>query len=349
MKRALQPLVSIVIVNYNGKAYLKECLQSLRDVEYTHIEILLVDNGSSDDSLAYVRRHFPSVKIIECKENSGFAGGNNIGMKKARGAYILMLNNDTKVNKNFIGELVNVFEHDKSIGAAQSKLLMMDDPALLDSVGAFQTPIGFLYHYGYAKKNTSTYEKSITLYSAKGACMMVRRDVLERILIDGDVFDKNYFAYFEETDLCHRIWLAGYKVVFVPTSIVLHKMGATSQQMDNAFVQFHSFKNRIHSYIKNYGAVSFLCMFPAHMAVCTFYFFYMMATQRNAVAMAIAKAVGWNIVNLRDTLRKRKIVQRIIRTRADRTFFPSIVKHPPLRYYFLLTSSLQNFTDIDVE
>jgi len=349
MKTLILPLVSVVIVNYNGKKYLKECLQSLKNAEYKNIEILLVDNGSSDDSLVYVRRYFPLVIIIELKENVGFAGGNNIGMKMAKGKYVLMLNNDTKADKNFIDELVNVFEHDVSVGAAQSKLLMMDDPTLLDSVGAFQTPIGFLYHYGYAKKNTAKYDKQITLYTAKGACMMIRNDVLQKILIDGDVFDSRYFAYFEETDLCHRIWLAGYRVVFVPTSVVLHKMGATSQQMDNAFVQFHSFKNRIHSYVKNYSLVSLLFMLPIHLAVCMFYFFYMMVTKKKTVAIAIAKAIGWNIINVIDTLRKRKIVQRIIRKRDDRAFFPTIVKYPPLRYYSLLTSSLQNFTDIDVE
>lgn len=343
------PLVSVVIVNYNGKRFLKDCLKSLKDSNYKNLEILLVDNGSSDDSLKYVKRYFPKIHIIELKDNIGFAGGNNIGIRRAKGKYILLLNNDTRADKNFINELVNVFERDAGIGAAQSKLLMMDDTSLLDSVGAFQTPTGFLYHYGYAKKNTKKYEKQITLYSAKGACMMLRNEALKKVLIDGDVFDSRYFAYFEETDLCHRIWLAGYRVVFAPRSIIFHKMGATSRQMDNDFVQFHSFKNRIHSYIKNYSSLSLLRMLPIHLAVCFFYFFYMFASNRKPVAFAIARAVSWNIVNLTDTLRKRRVVQKMIRKQEDHAFFPKIVKHPPIQYYLLLTSTLKNFRDIDVE
>lgn len=339
------PLVSIIIVNFNGKKFLKPCLDSLVKQEYKNIEIIIVDNGSTDGSVDYLRLKFPQVRIVSLHTNVGFAGGNNVGFKKATGQYVLLLNNDTKVRVDFLTKLLAVIEKDETIGAVQSKLLVMDNPTILDSVGAYLTPTGFLYHYGYAKKDSAIYNKEIITYSAKGACMMMRRQVLESVLVRGDMFDPDYFAYFEETDLCHRIWLAGYKILFVPSSVVLHKMGATSSQMNNSFVQFHSFKNRINSYIKNLGGGAMAIILPLHLCICLLYAFVCIFSKKGNISISILKAITWNVIRFPDTLKKRSLVQYKIRRISDTKLWPLIMRYPRLPYYYYMMVGVERYLD----
>lgn len=342
----MKKLVSIIIVNWNGKEYLKNCLFSLKDQNYKNIEIVFVDNNSHDGSIDYVKNNFPKIKIILNKENLGYAEGNNIGYKYATGDYILFLNNDTKVTKNFLIELVKVLESDSQIGGAQSKILLMDEPSALDSVGAFLTKTGFLYYYGVFKKNSSLFDKQIYLYTAKGASMIFKKEVLEKIKIKGQLFDSRYFAYFEETDMCHRVWLAGYRIVFAPKSVIYHKMGATSMKLNNAFVQYHSFKNRINSYIKNMSIKQLIKVLPVHLLVCEIYAFVSLLKFNFPLALAIQRSIIWNVLNIRETLRLRKIVQYSIRTVSDKSIEKYIYKYPPLSYYYHI-SDLSKYEDYE--
>ena len=124
------PLVSVIIVNYNGKHYLKKCISSLSAQSYPAIEVIFVDNGSSDGSTEYVRKEFPSVKIIESKKNLGFAKGNNKGIKEARSELIATLNNDTQVSSRWLEELVSAMNSDKKVGMCASKMLFMKNPEM---------------------------------------------------------------------------------------------------------------------------------------------------------------------------------------------------------------------------
>ncbi len=341
----MKKLVSIIIVNWNGKKYLKNCLSSLKNQDYKNIEIIFVDNNSHDGSIEYVRDNFPDIKIVRNKENLGYAEGNNIGYKHAKGDYVLFLNNDTKVTKNFLIELIKVLESDNQIGGAQSKILLMDRPRILDSVGAFLTKTGFLYYYGVFKKNSSVYDKQIYLYTAKGASMIFKKEVLEKVKIEGKLLDHRYFAYFEETDMCHRIWLTGYHIVFAPKSIIYHKMGGTSINLINSFVQYHSFKNRVNSYIKNLGLGQLITVLPVHFLVCEIYALSLL--RRNpSLAFTIQRSIMWNIRNLRETLRLRKIVQHSIRIVSDKSIKKYIYKYPPLNYYYHI-SDLSKYEDYE--
>ena len=138
----------------------------------------------------------------------------------------------------------------------------MDKPTLLDSVVSYQTLTGFLFHKGYLDHDKEEYKKFMYTFSAKGACMLVRKEVFIAGLLD-----INYFAYFEETDLCWRAWVMGYTVGFEPRSIIYHKMGATSLKMKSSFVHFHSFKNRIRTIIKNSSTFTLFWMLPIHLIV----------------------------------------------------------------------------------
>lgn len=332
------PLISIIIVNWNGLRWLPECFSSLYDQQYKNFEILFVDNASTDGSVAWVTKHFPKTKIIINKKNLGFAEANNVGYREAKGEYVLFLNNDTRVTRSFLTELLEVFKKDPSIGGAQSKILLMDHPDTHDSVGAYLTATGFLYHLGFGKKDTPIYNKYLELYTAKGACMMFKADVLKRISYEGWVLDPTYFAYFEESDMCHRIWLSGSRIVYAYKSVIYHKMGATSSGMNNAFIQYHSFKNRINSYLKNYGSRWLLMYFPLHIVLVLCFALFALVQRKWQLSVAIFRAIIWNILSLPRTLQLRRYVQYTIRKTSDEALRDAIFKTPSFSYYRHLVS-----------
>jgi GT2 family glycosyltransferase len=344
-----RPLVSIIIVNWNGFEFLDGCLSLIRSNDYRNYEVILVDNGSTDGSVKFVREKFSEIKLIEAKKNLGFAGGNNIGYGAAKGDYILFLNNDTVAENNFLSILVDYLEENPSVGACQPKLVKFDG-ITMDSAGSYFTSTGILYHYGFLKPAASPlYGKPRKIFSAKGAAMLFRRKVLEKV----GVFDRDFFNYFEETDLCWRTWLAGYEVVYVPSSVVYHKAGGTALKVDQKFVIFigyYSFRNRICTLIKNLGWWEFLKIFPFHVFCCLIVALGFLAKGQPAYTKGILKAIGWNIANLSSTLKKRKIVQKEIRKVRDRDFFPIIKKNPKLIYYYLFfrLKGFENYIDEEI-
>ena len=208
-----KPLVSIIIVNWNGGEVFRQCLQTLSGLTYPKFEIILVDNGSTDGSQEYYqvfKSLVRKVKVVKNKTNLGFAPANNQGVKLARGEYVLLLNNDTKVEANFLHKMVARMQSDPSIGALQPKIYMIDNPNNLDNAGSFLTWTGFLYHWGFGSIDTAEFSKERLVYSAKGACLLTRKEIIAKL----GLFDDAFVSYFEESDFCGRIWLAGYKVIY---------------------------------------------------------------------------------------------------------------------------------------
>lgn len=333
----MRALVSIIIVNWNGLQWLKLCLPSLKKQQYSPVEIILVDNASTDDSIEWTYKNYPLVKIHKNAKNLGFAEANNIGYREAKGEYVLFLNNDTTVCSDFLVELVLKIESNPDIAGAQSKLLLMDDHARLDAVGAFLTPTGFLFHWGFGQLDRKKYDKTENLYTTKGASMMYRRDVLKEVEIQNCIFDPTYFAYFEESDLCHRVWLTGKRIVYAPRSVVYHKMGGTSTGMNNAFIQYHSFKNRIRTYAKNLEWENLIKLMPVHLAMCEFFSLTSLFCGNAALSWAIQRAFWWNIRNISSTLQDRAYIQSTIRKVSDKEIFSQVMRRPGINYYFSLS------------
>lgn len=334
--------VSIIIVNWNGLSHLKKCLPALNKVNCSNYEVIIVDNNSNDGSLEFIKKYYSNFKLIKNNTNLGYTGGNNAGYKKALGEYILFLNNDTYVSKNFVSEMVKVLESENDIAGVQAKILSMDHPRKLDSIGAFLTNSGFLYHYRYLQEDLSKFDNEIYLYTAKGACMLFRKSIIEKV----GLFDKDFFAYFEETDFCHRIWLAGYKIKYAPKAVIHHKIGGTANNMDNAFIQYHSFKNRINSYLKNLGTLELLKILPVHLILCELAAFSFIIKGRPDLFVSISRAIIWNLTNLPKTLKKRSIIQNTIRKKPDSELMPVIKKSPAIRYYYyLFAKSLVGYKD----
>ncbi len=227
-----QPLVSIIIVNYNGRSYLEKCLSSITKSSYEKYEIILVDNNSSDSSIEFVEKNYPVVDIIKLDKNYGFAEPNNIGAKSAKGEFFLFLNNDTIPTPDFITELIKTAKEDSEIAIFQSLLLKPDDT--IDSSG------DFIDKYGRAYSSKEKASEVRPILSARGASMMIRK----KVFWDLGGFDKNYFATFEDVDMGLRAWIWGYKAVLVPKSVVYHLSGQTIQKLSSE-VSFHGVKNTL--------------------------------------------------------------------------------------------------------
>jgi GT2 family glycosyltransferase len=327
------PLVSIVIVSWNGLDWLQLSIPTVYKQTYSRVEIIVVDNASTDGSTEWLKKNYPQVKVISLPSNTGYAEANNIGFNKTEGEYVLFLNNDVKTTPTYLEEMVHVLESDEEIGGVQSKILLLRNPKQLDSIGAFLTPTGFLYHYAFMNMDHPSFDKQIDLFTAKGASMMFKKDVLMSVLVNGQLFDSDSFAYFEETDMCHRVWLSGKRIVYAPKSVLYHQMGGTSTAMDQGFIQFHSFKNRISSYLKNLEFKNSIRILSFHLLCCQLFAVLYLCKGKGNVSLAIERAIFWNILNLGIIWKKRSIIQRDIRKISDATYFPKVFRPAPFGFY----------------
>lgn len=319
------PKVSIIIVNWNGGETFKKCLLSLNKNDYPNWELIVVDNGSKDNSqllpqkLGYSESRY---QLIKNTYNVGFASANNQGCKIARGKYVLFLNNDTVVEKNFLSILVDKMESDGAIGAVQPKIYILDKNGYLDNAGSFLTKIGFLEHWGFNEKDGKEFGTEKEVFSAKGACLLIRKEIIDKI----GLFDPNFVSYFEESDFCWRVWLFGWKVLFYPKSKIFHKVGFTIKRLNVAEINFHYYKNRITSLIKNLEIQNLIIILPIHLFISLGIALAYLITLNFKSSAIIVKAIVWNIFNIRKILINRKKVQNLRRVN-DKYIFDRL-SHP---------------------
>jgi GT2 family glycosyltransferase len=217
------PLVSIVIPSYNGMAHLPLCLSSLRAQTYKPFEIILVDNGSTDESVAYVRREFPVVQIIALAENRVFAASVNAGIRAALGAVVVILNNDTDADPAWLTELVAALQSEPRAGMAASKLRLFDRRDSLHSAGDAYGRDGIPINRGVWQLDRGQFDADRLVFAPCGGAAAYRRAMLNEI----GPFDEDLVAYCEDVDLAWRAQLAGWLCVFAPRAVVYHKLSAT--------------------------------------------------------------------------------------------------------------------------
>jgi len=311
MKRDM-PLASIVILNYNGKSFLGNCLTSVLKTSYPNFEVILVDNGSHDSSVDFVIKKFgenKNLRIVPLSKNNGFAEGNNMGAKYAHGDYLVFLNNDTVVDANWLKNLVKTMESDPKIGAAQAKILLMDGKRI-DSTGAYVNYCGFVFNRGHGEEDNGQYDQIDEIFYAKGAAMIVRRSLWDEL----DGFDPIFFFYSEERDFCWRLWLRGYKIVFVPSAKVYHKGGASVG--NQSFLKFHEAKGRIITLIKNYSIKNLFRYVPLTLFMYLFNIFRLVLRRDSRSIISITKSVFWCVWNFNYIWMRRK-AQYFLRKRSD--------------------------------
>jgi GT2 family glycosyltransferase len=323
----LRPSVSVVIPTSRADANLIACLSTLFEQDDPPLEVIVVDNASPV-SLGSLPQRFAGLRVIRNDINRGFAVACNQGIAESRGDFVLLLNDDTELEPGTLRELVETLVSRPAWGACQAKLLLMDDPAKLDTAGSFLTASGFLVHRG-AYEAECQFTVSDEVFTAKGAALLVRR----RALDDVGPFDPDFFAYFEESDLCWRLWLAGWEVGFAADARVHHRVGTTASMLPSSFVQFHSYKNRICSLLKNVGPTRLAWTLPLHLSLCLGLAAWFCVRGRPELGGAIVRAIGWNVRQLPRTLVKRKRVQQRRRV-SDRQLMPRITRRTPLRTLF---------------
>jgi hypothetical protein len=222
------PLVVIVVLNWNGREDSFECLSSLRAVAYRHVKVLLVDNGSTDGSVAFLKEKFPEIELIENARNVGFAEGNNVGIRRAQemGAeFVLLLNNDTTVEPAFLMELVDAAQADERIGVIGPRL---NRAAKRDRVwfagGKISMWLGWTRHVGNRSKDRGQFTGVVDEDYQTGAAMMLSREALAKT----GLLDADYVSYFEDADLCVRARRAGFRVVCCRDALVWHKVSGST-------------------------------------------------------------------------------------------------------------------------
>ncbi len=247
---------TVVIPNYNGRNYLQDCLTSL--LEGSEVPaIIVVDNGSADESAAMVKERFPMVKLIALPENRGFSAAVNIGIREAGTEYVFLLNNDTVVLKDTIEELEAAMERHPKAFSVAAKMLQMKNPELIDSAGDFYCASGWAFARGKDRKNEA-FSKETSVFSACAGAALYRKAVFEKI---GD-FDENHFAYLEDIDVGYRAKIYGYRNYYAPASVVLHAGSGSSGSRHNKFKVDLSSRNSIYLIYKNMPVLQVLLNLP---------------------------------------------------------------------------------------
>lgn len=236
--------VSIIVVNFNGSELLKVCLASLFALRFDRREIIVVDNGSSDDSVHVVRSHFPDAKIIELESNRGFTGGNLAGLQASSGEFVALANNDTRVEAGWLDHLLQPMLDDPRVGVCASQIIFTGTEKI-NSAGDGITTAGVGLNHGL-NGNRAEFRLLRPAFGACGAAVLYRRKMLDEI----GFLDEDFFLYDEDTDLNFRAQLAGWKCVYVPNAVAYHHSNATARRLSDLHVYYHT-RNLEFVYIKN--------------------------------------------------------------------------------------------------
>ncbi len=249
----MQFKVAIVILNWNGRKYLEQFLPSVLAATYPDKEVIVADNASTDDSVNFVRQHYPQVRIIILDRNYGFARGYNEALKQVQSDYYVLLNSDVEVEPGWIEPIIELMQGDASIGACQPKILTYSNRGLFEYAGAcggWIDCLGYPFARGrifdICEKDTKQYDTVEPIFWASGAAMFVRAGLFHEL----GGLDNYFFAHQEEIDFCWRLQLAGYKVYACPQSVVYHVGGGTLPKGNERKV-FLNFRNNLIMLAKN--------------------------------------------------------------------------------------------------
>lgn len=238
--------VTIVIPNYKGKDYLGQCVKSLYTEDNTRKEIIIVDNASNDGSLEEVEANFPEVKCIRLEKNYGFCRAVNVGIQNASAPYVILLNNDTVIKKDFVKNLTVAIEKDDSVFSIEPKMIQYQNQKLIDSAGTYYNVFGWAFARG-KDKTVTHYRKKKKIFAACGGASIYRKDVFDQI----GLFDERHFAYLEDIDVGYRAKINGYKNLYEPSAEVVHVGSASSGSRYNEFKIKLSSRNNVYLVYKN--------------------------------------------------------------------------------------------------
>ena len=339
------PTFSIVIANYNGLAFLPACFDSLLNSTYTNLEILMVDNGSTDDSVAFVETNYPRVRIIKSPVNLSFSGGNNLGIRQASGKYIVLLNNDTEVDPGWLEPLLEEMESDPGIAACQPKILSLQARHMFEYAGAaggFMDRLGYPFLRGRVfdtiEEDLGQYQAPADLFWTSGAAMVLRADVLQ----ETGLLDESFTLHMEEIDLCWRLHLLDYRLRVRPDSVIYHYGGGTlgSEKMAK---MYYNHRNSVFMLIKNYSCRRLAWTLPVRFLLDLVLVIKSLLTLDLKRAAAVPAAYAWLLAHPVLIRRSRRNVQRMRKvpdTDVDRCLYHGSIV---LTYYLKRKKTFREF------
>ncbi len=307
------PLVSVVILNYNGKNFVKPLFDSLFRTAYSAVEWIVVDNASTDGSADLIADNYSQVRLIRSAVNLGYTGGNNIGIRAARGKYLVLLNNDVEVAPDWLDHLVHEAEADDTVAALQPKLQSMINRGYFEYAGASG---GFIDRWGYAflrgrmfdtiEQDRGQYDDVREIFWASGAALFLRRSALD----DVGLLDETFFMHYEEIDLCWRFHLRGYKIKVMPRSLVFHYVSA-SLPAANFKKLYWNHRNSLILLIKNLSPKHFFRILLQRYVLDGVAGIHALSQLEPKRILAILKAHFWIYAHTALLIRKRRAVQKL--------------------------------------
>jgi len=315
--------VSIIIPNLNGRLLLESCLPLVFDQGYKDFEIVVVDNGSQDDSCTYLASHFPQVRIIKFKENFGFAKAVNEGIKKTDSPYIVLLNNDTQVKKDWLLNLVLAVDNHPECASIASKMLSFGQESVIDGAGDKINIVGQPHPIGRGEKDAKIYNLGKYVLGATGGASLFKRKVLEKV----GLFDEDFFFYFEDVDWALRAQLLGFKSWYEPKAVVYHRFGETAKKFYRK-MEYLRFRNTIILVLKNFPWQLFFKrwrFFKIPLVwLHTFYFFCKRGLAKEAFGVKF-----YLIFNFPKIIKKRITIQKRRKVTID--YFDSLMEEKILK------------------
>lgn len=239
--------VAVIVLSLNGSKVIQPCLESLIMSDYGNLEIIVVDNGSTDNTADLVQQNFPQVRLISTGKNLGFAGGNNVGIKATDADIVILLNDDTTVEPNMVSEIARFAASDPDVGVIGCKILYPDGQTI-QHAGAAVLPNGLTRHYGYGERDEGQYDRIFDVAYVTGAAIAIKREVLDKL----GLLDAGYYPiYFEEVEYCERARRAGFRVVYLPSAKLLHfESQVTVKASYGFFLRYHL--GRLRFVLKNF-------------------------------------------------------------------------------------------------
>lgn len=310
----LDPSVTIIVLTWNSRQHIDDCLTTMLRQTYSDYHILVVDSCSNDGTAEHVRANYPEVEVVELSQNMGYRLGNAYGMQRAKGEYIVVCNDDVEVERSWLAEMVKVMEEDNCIGIVTPLILLAEHKELVNSAG---NTVHFSGMYGPRGKGEpkQRHEARRTLAAVSGCCFMIRRDLMHRLggfSTDFDQLDVGWHASFEDVDLCWRAQMIGYRIEYVPASIMYHKY----KQPDLFPSRFGAYEwGRYLTICRNYSSSTLLMLVPLLVALELMAWAYAIS---KGIPHVIAKArvMWWILRHPRDIWTMRQRVQAV-RTKSD--------------------------------
>jgi GT2 family glycosyltransferase len=268
-------LVSVIVVNYNRREFLLRCLASIGRQTYRPVEVIVVDNGSSDGSVEVAREKFLDIRLIINETNQLYCRAQNQGLEIARGDYILALNNDVVLKEDFLEQTVQAMESDDRIGTVSGKVLSLDGSSI-DSAGQALARSRRPIERGYKQKDLGQFQRAEYVFGSGGAAALYRRQMIEEIKIDGEFFDSSFEVFYEDLDVNWRAQNFGWKAFYQPRAVAWHVRGGTAKSVQPVLfflrnydfsrlsrcLQAHLIKNRYSTIIKNDSIRNFMINLP---------------------------------------------------------------------------------------